>query len=225
MNFLSRAGFVGHIVAFSIAGLILAGACFALFKCTFEISRKHSSSPKVIASLIATILAAAAVIAATSFPPGTNPGKAKEGTATSRSQGAPLLFLNPHPAYPGNPLPTVACVQEISITGHMPTGDVLVTGNQAAGSSGYYFLSVDQATNSSNSQWNIKVDFGNDKNAGTRFHLVAFALPSRLSSYLNGLYAALGGTGGGWDYGTLPPGSAELVQEDVRRMNDKCPKY
>jgi hypothetical protein len=223
VNFLSRTGLVGHVVSFGIAGLILVGACIALFR-SFRIIRKESSSAKAVTGLIATILAAAAVITATSFPASANPSKAKVQHAASRTESVPLQFRVPHPAYPDNPLPRVSCVQRLSITGHIPTGDVLVTANEVVGSSGYYFISVDQADNPNSTKWSVTVDFGNDQNASKKFHLVAFALPAIWSKYLNGLYAGLGGKGGGWDYGTLPPEHAELVREDVRRKNDTCPK-
>lgn len=214
-------GLVGHVVSFVIAGLILLGALILLSR-SFSITR--TSSRKAVAGLIATILAAAAIIAATSFPASTNPGKTKARNAATRHESRPLQFRIPHRAYTGNPLPMVSCVQALSITGPIPTGDVLVTANRVAGSPGYYFISVNQADNQSNTEWSVTVDFGNNRNAGKKFHLVAFALPAVLSTYLNGLYAALGGKGGGWDYGTLPPERTKLVQEDVRRKNDTCPK-
>jgi hypothetical protein len=224
VNFLSRMGFVGHVVSFVIAGLILVIACIFFIR-GFSIARNEKVSGRTMAGCITAILAAATVIGATSFPSSASPSSRStvRHKLASHIKGAPLAFQIPHPAYSGNPLPTVSCMQQLSIAGHIPAGDVLVTANEVAGSSGYYFVSVDQADNSNNTEWTVTVDFGRTQDGGKAFHLVAFALPSFWVSYLNHLYAGLGGRGGGWDSGTLPPEAAELSREDVRRNKDTCP--
>jgi hypothetical protein len=228
-NFLHDIGLAGHIVAFSIAGLVILAAPIALVLCFYSVVRKKVAAKKIAGGLVPLVLAACAVIAAISFSGSTHSAHHPKATTAAHqglpgAQDAALQFEIPHRGYQGNPLPLVSCVQQISIEGRVPSGDLVVTANEKAGSTGYYFVSFAPADNPSNAKWSTTVDFGDANGGGAVFHLVVFALPASWVAYLDNLYAALNGKGGGWDDGTLPPAAIEGNKEDVRRKKDSCPK-
>jgi hypothetical protein len=208
-----------HVVVLIVSSIIFVGAVIGLISPYKPARRTRTSAYNF--SMVGIIIAAGAAIAALGVPSGSNNTKPTAGPSQVHY---PVITISvPAPPAPGDPPPTVGCVQTVTGTGNLPSDDTLIIGNVKSGTENYFFVpiqpNVDQQGN-----WTATAYFGQRADGGKNFRLVVIIIPQNLATYMHNTYifqrskrvAYLAGPG-------LPPAPAHVALREnvVRSLSPK----
>ncbi len=215
-------GFVLLWVGITVAGLVAIGSVlFALTDKRLKIvsssvsERRRWNTALTAVLTVCGIFVTAASILLVSGTVKAGSGHESEQEASASNPPPPSIVVQVPAAPPGD-VATVTCPQTVSgtVTGKIPSGDVLVIGYRASDSSIWTFPSQVNVTNGS---WSSTIYVGHRGDTGKDFALVYFLMPATWAGYLINSFDQAAPSATWWDATTLPPFITHPYYQTVSR--------
>jgi hypothetical protein len=172
-----------------IGAVVIAATPWRLHwvKSTESAKTRWQKAPTVLLAVCGVLVAGGAGLGATVGAPSPTPTPSASPSPGSQSAptstGIMVQFTSPKDVL-GQSLPTMGCSLNVTGTGSIPGGDVLVIGSVVRGGNGSFQPLQATVQWANAASWHTTLDFSNARDAGHTYDIKAVVMPEAWKDYL-----------------------------------------